>query len=156
MAIIEGYTFELLMACIIATAVISDAIASNRPCAKKEAIAAEAVASTAKTWQQLHQQFMRYRNCDDGAIAEGFSEAISLLLVKQWGDIHTLDILGRSDPVFRKFVIHHIDETVPAERWAHIKKYASMQCPRNSKILCRDIELAINAMPEVKSESNGN
>ena len=136
------YVLNLSVVCIFAVAVMPNAAAGNRPCTKEEAIAAEAVAATANTWEQLYQQFVHYGHCDDGAIAEGFDETVTRLLAEQWSSVHVLGAVSEADPAFRKFVIRHIDQTVPAERLAHIRKNVTTQCPSRFKKLCRDIELA--------------
>jgi len=114
--------------------------ANNQLCTKEEAQVAESVAATAKTWKKLHQQFERYGHCDDGAIGEGFSEVVSLLLTERWSSIRSLEAIGASDPAFRKFVIRHINGTVPTERLARITKNAATRCPSRLKILCSDIK----------------
>ena len=120
----------------------STASADTQICTKEEAQAAEAVAATARSWGRLHQQFRRYAHCDDGAIAEGFSESVTILLADDWGTIRQLGAVVTSDPAFRKFVIRHIDETVPVERLKQIAKNASKRCPPNLKHLCNDIQAA--------------
>lgn len=120
----------------------ANALADTRVCAKEEALAAETVAATAQSWGQLHQQFARYHYCDDGAIAEGFSESVTVLLSRHWQDVRELETIFRTDSAFRKFVIWHIDETVPAERLKRIAGNAKKRCPRSLKGLCHDIEAA--------------
>jgi hypothetical protein len=142
MAITWIYALKLSMICIFAVAMMQDATAGNRSCTKEEAIAAETVAATANTWKQLYQQFVHYGHCDDGAIAEGFDEAVTRLLAEQWSSIHALSLISETDPAFRKFVIRHIDQTVPTERLAHIRKKAATQCPSDLESLCHDIESA--------------
>jgi len=90
----------------------------------------------------LHREFLQYAHCDDGAIAEGFSEATTLLLADHWEEIQQVSPMIASDPAFRKFIIWHIDETVPEDRLRRIARNASKQCPRNLKSLCQDIEAA--------------
>ena len=111
-------------------------------CNREDAQAAEAIVAVAKSWRQLHQQFERYAYCDDGAIAEGFSESITLLLAERWGTVWQLEPMVASDPAFRKFIIRHIDETVPAERLKRIAKNAGKRCPRKFKNFCHDIQEA--------------
>lgn len=132
----------IMCACVAAICWIPNALAETRICTKEEAQEAEGVASIAKSWGQSHQQFKHYAHCDDGAIAEGFSESVSILLAEHWGDIGQLGAILKSDPAFRKFVIQHIDETVPVDRLERIAKNADKRCPRNLKKLCRDIEAA--------------
>lgn len=120
----------------------SSASADAHACTKEEAQAAETVAATVRSWGQLHQQFKRYAHCDDGAIAEGFSESVTVLLAEHWETVRQLGVAVTIDPAFRKFVIRHIDETVPAERLKQIAKNASKRCSRNLKNLCSDIQAA--------------
>lgn len=109
--------FSLMMwACVAAICWIPNALAETRICTKEGAQEAEGVVAVAKSWRQSHQQFERYAHCNDGAIAEGFSESVSLLLAEHWVNIGQLGAILKSDPAFRKFVIQHIDETIPAER----------------------------------------
>lgn len=120
----------------------SEAAADTSVCTSEEARRAEAIVVVANSWRQVHEQFERYAHCDDGAIAEGFSESITLLLAEHWDTIRQLQPFVVSDPVFRKFILRHIDETVPAERLQRIAKYADNRCPRNLKALCRDMRAA--------------
>ncbi len=131
-----------MLSCISAICWIQNALAEPRICTKKEAQEAEGVASAAKSWGELHQQFKRYAHCDDGAIGEGFSESVSVLLAEHWGDIGQLGAILKSDPAFRKFVVRHIDDTVPVDRLERISKNADKRCPLNLKKLCHDIEAA--------------
>jgi hypothetical protein len=121
---------------------LPDAHADSRICAKNEAKAAETVAATARSWEQLYQQFKSYAHCDDGAIAEGFSESVTLLLAEHWREIRQLEARLKPDPTFREFVIRHIDETVPVERLKRITENSNKHCPRSLKALCRDIGAA--------------
>jgi hypothetical protein len=126
---------------VVAMCWMPSALADSRGCTQQEAQEAEiAVAAIAKSWRQLHQQFERYAHCDDGAIAEGFSESVSLLLAEHWEDIGQLGAISRIDAAFRNFVIRHTDESVPADRLKRIATNSTRRCPRSLSILCRDIE----------------
>lgn len=133
--------FLILLVCLANIGWMPNALAEAHVCTKEEAIEAESL-STAQSWGQLHQQFKNYAHCDDGAIGEGFSESVSLLLADHWQDIDQLEIILKSDFTFRKFVMRHINETVPVDRLERIQKNVGRQCPRKLKKLCRDIALA--------------
>lgn len=120
----------------------STALGDTRVCTADEAQKAETASGVAKSWKQLHRQFRQYAHCDDGAIAEGFSDSITLLLAVHWETMRQIEPMIASDPAFRKFIIRHIDETVPAERLQRIAINASKQCPRNLKSICQDIQAA--------------
>lgn len=133
--------FLIMWACVAAIWWSPNTLAETCICTKKESIEAEGLV-TAKSWGELHQQFKRYAHCDDGAIGEGFSESVSILLAEQWGDIGQLGAILKSDPSFHKFVIRHINDTVSIDRLGRVAKNAGKRCPRYLKKLCRDIEAA--------------
>ena len=125
-------------------------LAHKQICTKEEAKSAEEVAATANSWAQLKEQFDRYSHCDDGAIAEGFSESVSLLLADQWRDIRQLDEM-RSQSAFRVFVLRHIDETIPEERLERIGRNAKGRCPQGLEDLCREIRSRVaQVLPHVQ------
>jgi hypothetical protein len=131
--------FLILWAWGAAACCAAPALADARGCTKVEAARAEGAVASVKSWNQLHQHFGRYSHCDDGAIAEGFSESVSQLLAERWQDFFQFDAMQKSDPAFRQFVIRHIDETVPTERLARIAINADSKCPQGSVALCRAI-----------------
>lgn len=137
----QGMT-DILVAVVlmVSTCWTPIALADQRICTKDESQSAEAIAATAVSWRQLHQKFEQYSHCDDGAIAEGFSESVSLLLADRWADIRQLDVIARSQSAFQEFVVRHIDETVPKDRLERIGINAREQCPQGIEDLCRQIK----------------
>lgn len=144
----------VIVACLTAMGFPLSVLAGTRVCTKEEAIAAEMAAPAAQSWEQLHQQFKRYSHCDDGAIGEGFSESVTLLLADHWQDIRQLREIVSHDSAFRKFVIRHINETVPVERLNRIVENANKQCPRSLKDLCRDIETTAKKSAQAEMKVN--
>jgi hypothetical protein len=126
------------------------ALADKRICTKEEAQSAEAIAAKVNSWAQLKEQFDRYSHCDDGAIAEGFSESVSLLLADQWRDIRQLYEM-RFQSEFRVFFLRHIDETIPKERLERIGENARERCPQGLEALCRKIGCrVVQVLPHVQ------
>lgn len=111
-------------------------------CTPEEAQAAEASSAVATSWKTLHRQFRLYRNCDDGAIAEGFSEAVTRLLADRWVTVRDLAPMIASDRAFGRFIVTHVDETVPQARLQKIARNASERCPRSLKGFCADVHAA--------------
>jgi len=89
-----------------------------------------------KDWNALHRSFIRFSNCDDGAIAEGYSEAVGRLLALDWGRIGILAKLVASDDKFESFVLRHIDERLPKEMLDTIANNATKSCPATETVLC--------------------
>jgi hypothetical protein len=104
------------------------------------AMKAESEASTLATWQAVFESYKKYKQCDDGAIAEGYSSSIAILLADHWGDIDQLARLSNSNMAFRKFVVHHVDETMSFDQATEIKKNVAQKCPSDAKKLCDEIQ----------------
>ena len=94
---------------------------------------------TFQSWKQLHSSYLKFRNCDDGAIAEGYSESVVRLLADHWAELHELARVAESDPGFRKFVLKHIDATVNPDDLEKINKQAGAKCPTGLQALCGDL-----------------
>ena len=67
-----------------------------------------AEADTLKTWQMIYDSFRRYRQCDDGALAEGYSESIVTTLANRWDQLPSQALIAH-DRSFRYFVFRHIE-----------------------------------------------
>jgi hypothetical protein len=113
-------------------------------CNREDAITAETEASTLSDWTAVFDSYKKYSACDDGAIWEGYSETIGRLLAKDWEHISDLHQLCTKNGEFKKFVLKHIDETVPSEYLDEIIKNTQLRCPSELKKFCLSIENAAN------------
>lgn len=114
----------------------------SRVCTEYEAKKAEMIVGKSRSWNELYKNYKLYSHCDDGAIGEGFSESVTLMLTKFWGQIVKLKPLIQKDEAFEAFIIKHIDETVPEKRLELVETLARNKCPRSVKILCEKIRSA--------------
>lgn len=120
-------------------------------CSKEEAVAAESVAPYVESWSGLLRAFNEYKHCDDGAIGEGFSEAVAHVF-GSGSNIHELQKLAKANPKFRAFVLRHIGATLLPEQLSAIEYQASRACPTGSKNLCKQISTEVQrARNEQKS-----
>ena len=123
---------------LVATSTLAFA-AAGAECTRQEAIAAEEIASGLRSWPEVHSAFARFHHCDDGAIGEGFSESVSILVAEHWEQLGILSKLAAKNHSFRQFVLGHLDETVPADRWSVIEANAKEHCPLSARTLCKGI-----------------
>ena len=93
-------------------------------------------AGTLKTWSQVHAWFKRYKDCDDGSIAEGFTESITVLLAKHWSQLPALAARMEKDADFGSFVLKHIDATADVRNLKRIERNAKSKCPSAYAQLC--------------------
>jgi hypothetical protein len=116
-------------------------------CTATEAAKAEMHVASQKTWSGLSQAYDRYEHCDDGAVAEGYSNAVGGMLSQRWGEIVKLGSLVEKHPSFRSFVLGHLDETVHHEVLDTIKHNAEHACPQGLFVLCAEISATVAEIP---------
>lgn len=108
-------------------------------CSQNEAMQAEVNAPILKNWNEIYDSFIKYSHCDDGAIAEGYSESVSQVLANHWDQLNKLEKLIKKNKKFGTFVLKHIDQTIADEARLKIIDNALKQCPSKSKVLCKEI-----------------
>lgn len=111
-------------------------MASPQQCTRSQAIQAETQADTLKTWAEVFASYQHYKQCDDGAIAEGYSDSIAKLLSAHWDQIGELAKLSTIDAGFERFVVRHIDELMTPDQYSVIRQQVTSSCPANASRLC--------------------
>lgn len=115
-------------------------VASAKECTQMEAYAAESATAYLDSWKNVKLAFKSFGHCDDGAIGEGFDEAISLLWANQWRKLPEMLEHTKDNKEFKEFIYKRIwSETVPLERWKKIVKKAQKECPSGGKEFCAEI-----------------
>ena len=105
-------------------------------CYPESAAAAERAAHEVKTWRALHDAYLQFGICDDGAVASNFSASVAALLVTQWSGITGVTRLAARTPKFRAFVLRHIDSSMSAAQARIIFHNADANCPHGEWRLC--------------------
>lgn len=105
-----------------------------------EAFAAESVVDYLDSWKDIYKAFKEFGHCDDGAIAEGFDEAISVQWADQWKTLPEMIKYTKEDKEFKKFIYKRIGtETIPFDRWEKVIKKAKAHCPKIAREFCKEI-----------------
>ena len=92
-----------------------------------------------KNWGGLYRLFRQFGPCDDGAIAEGLSEDVAQLFLKQWAHLDVLNHLVASDKSFGKFVLRPIDATLEEDELKSIADNSKAHCPTGEARLCQSV-----------------
>ena len=130
----------------------SSARASQRPCTSAEAQRADLEADKLRTWDALYKSYKRYAHCDDGAIAEGYSESVARILVDHWKTLSELVSFSKNDAKFFHFVLRHLDATLNPTDVEKIKANATDQCPTSLQATCVDLrKKAESTLKEINS-----
>ena len=111
-------------------------IALGEQCNQNEAIEAESTAAYIKSWNKLEEHYVSFGHCDDGAIAEGYSESVSYLMENNWPEF----LSYKMELPFFNFVKKHIDETWGADRLKKVAQLASNHCNKAKEAICVRIQ----------------
>jgi hypothetical protein len=117
----------------------SIACAQQHSCTDTEALRAETQVDTLRSWDSLYRSYKLYRQCDDGSIAEGYSESVVRILADHWGTRPRLAALSKRDARFRRFVLGHVDATTNPDDLKKIRINANTQCPPRLSAICADL-----------------
>ncbi len=108
-------------------------------CSSADAQAAEQSSATLDSWQSIYAAHKRFGHCDDGAIAQGFTESVVHLLATRWSSLAEAQRLFAKDPSFQQFVVRHIDASADSAELGQIAALAKQQCPVSDRLLCNQI-----------------
>jgi hypothetical protein len=100
---------------------------------------ADSSISKLNNWQDVYKSFKRFRQCDDGYIAEGYSDAIVKILAHKWNQLSILIKFTSQDKDFYAFVIRHIDATTDESELKMIIHNSSKRCSKSDSNLCSEI-----------------
>jgi len=133
-----AWTVALCLLCV------GEGFAQKPGCSAEKAKLAELETDHLRSWDSLYHSYIRYHSCDDGAIAEGYSEAVARILTDHWKTLPKCPPLYKSSPKFRTFVLRHIDATLAMTDLERIRKNAIRGCPANMAKDCGDIRNAVD------------
>jgi hypothetical protein len=89
---------------------------AHNPCSIDKYERADAsLVRAAGGWRSLSRHQRTFVSCDDGALAEGYSDAVVSLLADRWGEFSTFVALSERNPAFRRWAIRHIDGTASTD-----------------------------------------
>ena len=114
------------------------------------------LSEAALNWSQLSKHQSMFEACDDGGLAEGYSDVVVRLLSNKWSDLSEFAAIARSRPAFHTWVIKHIDATVSTKDLQKIIFNASSRCgdPKLREV-CRQLSQAAQKALQVQDQGQG-
>ena len=112
--------------------------ATQRVCTEAEVKEAQKEADQLRDWDSVYRSFKRFAHCDEGGIAEEYSDSVGRLLARDWKHLNAFVRLT-ADQDFEQFVIRHVDETMSEDEAALVIHNARLHCPSGAKRLCKSI-----------------
>jgi hypothetical protein len=107
--------------------------------------------STRGSWSSLLGHQAKFEPCDDGALAEGYSDAVVTLFAHKWDQFGAFVALSERHPAFQRWAIGHIDASASDEDLKRIVLNAGT-CIDDShtRSLCKTVQQAAsNALIEI-------
>ena len=106
-----------------------------------------------KSWSSIYASYRAYTpECDDGWMAEGYTQVVVKMLSARWATVHELARLARRDPAFRRFVLNHVDASADPDDLRKVLTNATRQCPRDLGGLCASVANAAKAALKASNE----
>lgn len=119
-------------------------LGQERLCTQAVLQRADMAVDTLNSWDRIYDWYKKLRNCDQGAPAEGVSEAVARNLVDRWETLPRLGELAKNVG-FRHFVLKHLDATLNADDLKKISTNATERCPTNLHSLCHGLRVRADA-----------
>lgn len=117
--------------------VLGAANAADKPCSPADASTAEKMVDRVVNWDQLYKAFKDYGHCDQGPVAEVYTDALLRCLV-EWKGVEGLANPMEKDPAYRDFVVRHLKTASKADADA-VYSRAKMSCPKGMDLFCTDV-----------------
>jgi hypothetical protein len=137
---------RLLITFVALVLIVSTPIAVAKTCSLTDSINAEKATDNLKSWADIYDAFVRHTpQCDDGGVAEGFSDRIVHLLASNWDALPKLNSLTKKDALFKPFILKHIDATADTNELRLIVKKSNSECMVKYQRLCFQIGKAAAA-----------
>ncbi len=125
---------------LLPTVLIAKAEAvAQKPCTDVAASLARKEADKLKDWNSVYRSYQNFAQCDQGSIAEQYSDSVSHLLAHDWKHLDELLRLAASDREFQQFVSRHVDESMTEDEADRIIRNARTNCPAAARWLCKAI-----------------
>jgi len=138
---------------LILSIVLSFNAYANELCTKAQEIQADSSILRAQKWEDIYKSCEKFKHCDDGYIAEGYSDLIVKTLAYKWDQVNVLMKLISKDKDFHAFVIRHIDATADKEELEMIIHNFSKRCPKSTEKNC--LEIKNEAKEALQKEAKG-
>ena len=120
-------------------------IVQAKECSPDDALAAEKAVDSLSSWPTVLLAYQRYGHCDQGPIAESFTDKIVHLLATRWDDYHKFKASMGYEPGFGDFIARHVNSSADADDLKRVVFLAESACPPNVKLGCLQIARAANA-----------
>lgn len=128
---------------VMALVPLGDASAADRCSADMLRQADASLTDARHSWQGLAKHHRQFNACDDGALGEGYSDAVTSLLARRWNTFGVFERIGIKKPVFEAWAIRHVDASAsPANLQRILKNTAVCDAHKPKDAVCMAVRRA--------------
>ena len=109
-------------------------LAQDKPCTPAEASTAEKAIDRVVNWDQLYKVYKEFKHCDQGPVAEVYTEAVLRCLV-EWKKVEVLANGMAQDKDYNAWVVRHVRSATPDDQKS-VYARAKMSCPKGLDEWC--------------------
>ena len=91
-----------------------------------------------RSWNEIYEYFKKYEGgCRDGALGEGLSESVTVMLDEHWTQFNELKRLVQKDTKFLEWVVYEFTG-YPEDECAIVRALTKLeqQCPKDDVKIC--------------------
>jgi len=110
---------------------------AQKPCSANDAATAEKVVDRVVNWDQLYKAFQDYRHCDQGPVADVYTDALMRCLV-EWKQVDALAGTMQKDKDYHDFIFRHL-RAASGEDQKSVFARAKMSCPKGLDAWCGEL-----------------
>jgi len=110
---------------------------AQKPCSANDAATAEKVVDRVVNWDQLYKAFQDYRHCDQGPVADVYTDALMRCLV-EWKQVDALAGTMQKDKDYHDFIFRHL-RAASGEDQKSVFARAKMSCPKGLEPWCGEL-----------------
>jgi hypothetical protein len=130
-----------VLAAMMGLGAVPSTVMANNACSTEMYKQADAsLVGAGGGWASLLKHQKTFHSCDDGALAEGYSDAVVTLLANRWDQFDVFVTLSERNPAFRRWAIRHIDTTASTDDLKRVLRNAA-RCTGSPKTmnLCGEV-----------------
>lgn len=148
----------IVLACVLGlgTMSLSNAAAAQSCPTQFYSRGVAALAHSRSNWSALQRHHSRFDRCDDGELAEGYSDAVVELLANKWNSFDQFVGIARSHQDFLHWAVKHVDASASESSLVKVVANAS-SCAHDlslSQFCLPILQAAQVALAEQKPETH--
>ena len=117
---------------------------ADKVCSRSDIANAQRAIDAVVTWPQLRKAWADYRQCDNGEIAELYTDAL-LRLAVAWKNADQLASDAGKDAGYKAFVVEHLKSPAAKDDLPSIKGRLKSSCPKGSDAFCTELADSLKA-----------